>query len=155
MEENMSIVLDHVGIVVKDLEETIKLYGDIFGVTPWDKGITEVPGVDLRQTQLRIGKNYLELLQPVETDGPSTNRTARGLRERGEGLFHLSVFVDDFDTRIKALKEKGFNPEEEEVDDLFPGYNVRLAWLKPEETKGVWIEFVDETSLPEGFKSLK
>jgi methylmalonyl-CoA/ethylmalonyl-CoA epimerase len=147
----MSIALDHIGIVVKDLEQAIKLYGDIFGVEPWDKGITEVPGADLRQTQLRIGNNFLELLQPTVTN-PPMNRTARGLVEKGEGLFHLSVFVDDFDTRIRALREKGFTPEEEVVDDLFPGYVVKLAWLKPEETKGVWIEFVDKESLPEGFK---
>jgi methylmalonyl-CoA/ethylmalonyl-CoA epimerase len=150
----MSCKLDHVGIVVNNLEETIKLYGDILGITPWSKGITNVPEAGLRQTQLRIGDSFIELIEAGKTEHALESRPGRCLRERGEGLFHITFFVDDYDKRISDLKKKGFTVEEEKTKKLFPGYTLRIAFLKPEQTRGVYIEFVDEKSQPEYYKTL-
>ena len=138
--------LDHVGIVVKNLDEAIKLYGNILRLTPSDMGIVTLRDLGVKLALLPIGDNFIELLEPIGTEG----RFARHLREKGEGLFHLSIFTEEFDTEVKALKEKGYKFEEEATTQLFSGFNVRLAWLSPEETTGLWIELVDLASLPPG-----
>ena len=89
--------------------------------------------------------NKFSEIQPTD----SHNREAKFLKERGEGLFHLSIFTESFDAEVKALKDKGFTVEEEETKTLFPGHTLRLAWLPPKETRGVWIELVDSTGVPE------
>ena len=144
----MSCTLHHVGIVVSNLEEAIRLYSNIPGLTPRDKGVIKLPKVGLQQTHFRIGHNFIEVIEPIKTEDGSESRFAKFLRERGEGLFHLSIFTDDFDKDVSALKEKGFSVAVEEVRDLYPGYTIRLAWLHPEETRGVWIEYVDAASHP-------
>lgn len=138
--------LDHVGVVVKNLDEALKLYGDILRLSPWDLGTIILKDLGVKLALLPIGDNFIELLEPISTKG----RFARYLREKGEGLFHLSIFTEDFDAEVKALKEKGYKLEEEVTTQLFSGFNVRLAWLSPEETTGLWIELVDLASLPPG-----
>lgn len=136
--------LDHVGIVVNNIDEALKSYMNILGLQPWDKGIVKISDKGLRVVLLRIGDNSIELIQSTD----SQNREARFLRERGEGLFHLSIFTESFDAEVKALKGKGFTVEEEETKTLFPGHTLRLAWLPPKDTRGVWIELVDSASRP-------
>lgn len=124
--------LDHVGVVVKDVKAAASLYGQILGLTPWPKGVVEDSQNGVRLLSLPIGDISIELLQPIKFE----NRFAQFLKERGEGLFHLCIFVEDFDKEIKALKEKGFALEEE-VANISPGHPFRLAWLPPESTQGL------------------
>ena len=139
----MSIRFDHLGIVVKDIDEAASLYNKMLGLTPWDKGVVEDPENGVRLLSLPTGDTFIELIQPTSPE----NRFARFLRERGEGLFHLSFFTDDFDKEVRALKEKGFTVEEE-VAHISPEHPFRLAWLSPKSTLGVWIELVDMSALP-------
>ncbi len=145
----MSLRLDHVGIVVKDIDKGIKLYGDILGLAPWNKGVPRSSRDGLAQTQIPVDDNFIELIQPIDTTDGSETRFSMHLKERGEGLFHLSFFTDEFDKIINSLKAKKFDVELHEINDLFPGYIIRIAWLKPEQTGGFWIEFVDQVSLPD------
>jgi len=78
----------------------------------------------------------------------SSNRQGKFLKERGEGVFHINIFTDDFDGDVKTLRKKGFTVEVEEAKDLFPGYTLRMAWLRPADARGVWIEFADAKSVP-------
>jgi len=142
----MSKRLDHVGIVVNNIDDALTSYTNMLGLRVWDKGIVKIPEKGLQLVLLQIGDNFIELIQP--TPG-SQNREARFLKERGEGLFHLSIFTERFDAEVEELKGKGFRVEEEEIKALFPGHTVRLAWLPPRDTRGVWIELVDSASVPE------
>ncbi len=140
----MSRRLDHVGIVVKDINEVSSLFGKMLGLTPWDKGVVEDSENGVRLLSLPTGDTFIELIQPISSE----NRFARFLKERGEGLFHLCFFVEDYDEEVRELKEKGFTVEEE-VAHISPEHPFRLAWLPPESTRGVWIELVDMAALPE------
>ena len=141
----MSKKLHHIGIVVRNLDEALKQYIDILGAKPWEKGIVELPKQGLRLAHINIdGGTTIELMQPTNTE----NRMGRFLKEHGEGFFHFNVFTDDFDTDVKTLKEKGFAVEVEETKDLFPGYTLRMAWLPPKDTRGIWMEFADSMSVP-------
>jgi hypothetical protein len=63
--------------------------------------------------------------------------------------FSTSVSLgDNFTIEVTELKQKGIALEEEQEKELFPGYNIRIAWIPPESTTGVWIELVDALSHP-------
>ena len=79
----MAVKFDHLGIVVKDINEAARLYGEMLGLKPWDKGIVEDAENGVLLLSLPTGNIFLELIQPTRPD----NRFARHLKERGEGLF--------------------------------------------------------------------
>ena len=142
----MSYRLDHVGIVVNNIEEAAKLYANKLGLTPWEGGITTVPETGVKMTLLPREGIFIELLEPIDSE----SRFAKFLSEKGEGLFNLSVFTEDFDAEVSALKKKGVAVQEEEIKSVFPGHTVRLAWVPPEATRGVWFQLIDATSVPQG-----
>jgi hypothetical protein len=65
------------------------------------------------------------------------------LKERGEGIFHISIKIDkydNYDKEVKKWREKGFTVNEythSKGDNI-----VKLAFLSPDETMGLWIEFI-------------
>ena len=137
--------LHHLSIAVNNIEEALAFYCNVLGLTPWDKSITKVPERGIKVVGLDIGDISIHLAQPTDSE----NRHARFLKERGEGLFHMSISTDDFDAEVTSLKEKGFPVvEEEKITSLFPGYTIRLAWLPPEATRGALVQIVDSASDP-------
>ncbi len=136
----MSLKLDHVGHVVKNLDEARKFYEEKLGLTP--KLIMNHPEFGSQMVFYPFADTEVELIQPGTMPG---DYAARCLKERGEGIFHLSFVPDDYDAEVKAWREKGFTVEEIAAQETRGP--VRLAFLKPEETHGLWIEFVDATNL--------
>jgi methylmalonyl-CoA/ethylmalonyl-CoA epimerase len=136
----MSLKLDHVGHVVEDLEEARKFYEKKLGLVP--KLVMKHPQFESKMVFYPFANMELELIQPSNRPEDYARRC---LKERGEGIFHLSFVPDDYDAEVKAWREKGFTVEEIVAEE--PRGPVRLAFLKPEETHGLWIEFVDVTNL--------
>lgn len=136
--------VDHVTLVVNNLDNAVKAYGNILHLTPEGGSIRELPDIRLAMLPTPEGAR-IELIEPKAA---AQNRLARFLKENGEGVFGLSVFIDDFDAEVKALKEKGVTVEEEVQPSVHPGYPLRLGWIPPAEASGVWIELVDAKSLP-------
>jgi methylmalonyl-CoA epimerase len=145
----MSYIFDHIGIIVNNIEGAIQLYGKMLGLIPSEKGIIKIPGHGIKVAILPIGDRFIELIEPMETKDGSETRFARFLREKGEGLFHFCILTDDYNSQVSVLKRKGYTVVEELGTGVFPGHELRMAWLQPEDTKGVWIELVDKASLPE------
>lgn len=136
--------LDHVIMVVKNLEEAVKTYEQILHLNPEGGSIKDLPGIRLAMFPVRNGAR-VELIEPK---ADSHNRHSEFLKKRGEGVFGLSLFTADFDDEIKGLREKGVKVEEETQPAVHPGYPLRLGWIPPEDGCGVWIELVDAESLP-------
>jgi catechol 2,3-dioxygenase-like lactoylglutathione lyase family enzyme len=136
--------VDHVTLVVNNLDAAVKAYQKILHLTPEGGSTKDLPEIKLAMLPTAAGAR-IELIEPKAN---ARNRIARFLKDRGEGVFGLSVFVDDFDNEVKSLREKGVAVEEEIQASVHPGYPLRLAWIPPEESHGVWIELVDSESLP-------
>ena len=96
----MSKNIDHVGVVVKDVDEAASLYHKMLGLEPWGMGVKEDKENGVRLLSLPIGDTFIELIQPTSSE----NRFARFLKERGGGLFHLCIFVEDFDNEINNFR---------------------------------------------------
>ncbi len=144
--------VDHVIMVVNNLEAALTNYQKILhlnpeAVTPGSsRYIRDMPLFRVIMLPSPSGAR-IELIEPkTKVD----SRFSRFLNTRGEGVFGISFFIDDFDTEIGALKKKGVAVEVETQAILFPEHPFRLAWVPPEEGNGVWLEFVDLEALPPG-----
>lgn len=124
--------VDHIGIAVKDLEESLKFYTEVLGL--------ECPGTEVVEEQkvkvafLPCGDSELELLESTSEDGP----IAKFIEKKGEGIQHIALRVDNIEEALAYLKEKGIR-----LIDEKPRYGAggaKIAFLHPKATKGVLLE---------------
>ena len=127
--------VDHIGIAVKNLEETLKFYEEVLGIKSVGTEIVEEQKVKV--AFLPIGDTEIELLETTEEDGP----IAKFIEKRGEGIQHIAYKVDNIEKAIEELKAKGVR-----MIDERPRYGAggaRIAFLHPKSTFGVLIELCE------------
>jgi methylmalonyl-CoA/ethylmalonyl-CoA epimerase len=127
----MAQKLDHIGILVSNLDDAIKLYEDCFGAEV-DR-IETVSEQGVKAVILSLGQGAkLELLEPV----PDSNM-AKVLEKRGEGLHHITFEVDDVDRELSRLSERGV----ELIDKKSRrGLEGMVAFIHPKSVRGVLVE---------------
>jgi len=128
--------IEHIGIAVKDLEESNKLFEALLGESHYKIESVESEGV--RTSFFKSGPNKIELLEATNPDSP----IAKFLEKKGEGIHHIAFAVDDIKSEIERLKEEGFtilNPVPKRGAD-----NKWVAFLHPKTTNGVLIELCQE-----------
>jgi methylmalonyl-CoA/ethylmalonyl-CoA epimerase len=136
--------IDHLGVVVRDLDQGIRYYSSNFGLGPFD--IVESSrtgalirgrpgGYRIKQAFARMGQTFLELSQVVE--GRPIQQDF--LETHGEGLHHLGFVVDDFDAEVAKFEARGFSVIQEY--DSPPG-GVRFAFLDTDKVGGLICEIV-------------
>jgi methylmalonyl-CoA/ethylmalonyl-CoA epimerase len=125
--------INHTAIVVKDINESILFYEDLFGVTSGPVEDIEDQGV--KACLIKIGGTQLEIIQPVQAD----TGVAKFLENKGEGLHHIGLEVENIETALATLKAR-----EIQLIDQQPrhGLSGTIAFLHPRATKGVLIELV-------------
>ena len=123
--------VDHVGIAVKNLDESVKFYESLgFKAS----GYEVVAEQKVKVAFLPCGDSELELLESTEPDGP----IARFIEKNGPGIQHVAIRVDDIDKALEELKAK-----EVRLIDQVPRYgagNARIAFVHPKATGGVLLE---------------
>jgi len=127
--------LDHVVIATQDLEDALKLWERNLGLKP-DASLERPLGAGFKVARLNIGESFLELVQPVEESG----RFFQQVKERGEGLFSISIQVEDLDDAVSFLRGKGVKVSDPEPS-IWPG--ARLARINHEYTHGVSIQLIE------------
>ena len=122
---------NHVAIAVKDLDETLRVFENLFGLKP--SKIEDVPDQGVKAALIPIGSGEIELLEPIDPNGG----VAKFLERRGEGIHHICLDVDDTDAVLKSLAEKGV----ELIDKVGrKGLAGKVGFIHPKSTKGVLIE---------------
>jgi methylmalonyl-CoA/ethylmalonyl-CoA epimerase len=129
--------IEHVAIAVESLTQSIGLLRDKFGL---DLEYEEQIG-QTRLAMLPVGQSYIELL---EGQGPDSGVTA-WIKEKGTGLFHICFEVEDIDSALAELKEKGVKLRDESPRIGHGG--ARIAFIDPASTGNVLIELAE---LPAG-----
>ena len=127
--------LDHVIIATEDLDEATRLWERNLGLKP-DTSLNHPLGAGFRVARLPIGDAFLELVQPVDKEG----RFYEQFQQRGEGLFSISVEVEDLDDAVSFLREKNVKVSDPEAS-IWPG--ARLARINHEYTHGVSIQLIE------------
>lgn len=128
--------LDHLAIVVRDTDESLKFYRDVMGLPVLFS--QELPDQPVRLTHLDMGNTHLQLVQPLSDDHP----LQAWLDEHGEGLHHFCFFVDSVEKMIETLPEHGI-PSRDKTPRSGPN-GRRAAFIDPENTRGVLIEITSE-----------
>jgi len=94
--------IDHIGLIVKDADETAKLFSEVFGFAVVDKPPYEDPQAGFKSIFLTLGEIKIELIKPTV----SNNALAQFLDKRGEGVHHVSLEVENIDQELDSLKAK-------------------------------------------------
>lgn len=128
--------IEHIGIAVKDLKTSNKVFASLFGKAHYKT--EEVESEHVITSFFESGPNKIELLQATDSNSP----IAKFIEKRGEGIHHIAFAVDDIETEIKRLKKEGFiliNETPKKGAD-----NKWVAFLHPKSTNGILIELCQE-----------
>lgn len=128
--------IEHIGIAVKDINESNVLFKSLFGESHYK--IEEVESEGVKTSFFQVGHNKIELLEATSENSP----IAKFIAKKGEGIHHIAFAVDDIVSEIKRLKNEGFT-----VLNEIPkkgADNKWVAFLHPKSTNGVLIELCQE-----------
>ena len=135
--------IDHIGIAVKNLEETLKFYEDVLGMKSVGTEVVEEQKVKV--AFLPIGDTEVELLESTEEDGP----IAKFIEKKGEGIQHIAYRVDNIEKAIEELKAKGIKMIDEKP--RYGAGGAKIAFLHPKSTFGVLFIILSNTYIDIGY----
>ena len=127
--------IDHVGIVVNNIDESLKTYCDQLGFALLER--VAIPEQMVEAAFLDAGNSTLELIAPTD----ATSGTARFLQNRGEGTHHVCFAVEDITAALAELRDQGLR-----LIDEIPRQGVHglVAFVHPKATHGVMIELLQK-----------
>ncbi len=127
--------IDHIGVAVKSIEETKKLYQDLLGLN--FAGSETVAEQKVTTAFFPVGDTEVELLESTSPDGP----IAGYLEKRGEGVQHVAFRVENIEEALAELKAKGIRLIDEKPRRGAGG--AKIAFLHPKSTYGVLVELCE------------
>lgn len=127
-----ALKVDHIGIAVKNLDETLKFYSDVLGL---ELGGTEVVEEQkVKVAFLPVGDTEVELLESTSEDGP----IAKFIEKNGEGIQHIAFRVENIEEAIEYMQSKGMK-----MIDEVPRYGAggaKIAFVHPKSSNRVLVE---------------
>lgn len=124
--------INHIGIAVNSLNESIPFYRDSLGMA--FQGWEEVVEQKVKVAFLQVGESKIELLEPTSPESP----IAKFLEKNGPGIHHIAYEVEDIETSIKKLEFEGVR-----MIDSVPrngAHGARIAFLHPKSSGSVLTE---------------
>ncbi len=128
--------INHVAIAVPDIDGALGFWRDSLGLEVHH--VEEVPSQKAVVAFIPVGESEVELVKPTADD----TGTAKFLAERGPGMHHLCLEVDDIDAMLVELKAKGVRLINETALEL-PGR--KMAFIHPKAAGGVLVELYQLT----------
>lgn len=127
--------IEHIGIAVKDLQESIKYYEDVLGLKCY--GIEEVKDQKVKTAFFQVGQTKIELLESTDPEGP----IGKFIEKRGEGIHHIAFAVTDLEKNLGELEAKGVRLIDQKPRKGAEGLDI--AFLHPKSTFGVLTELCE------------
>ncbi len=128
--------IEHIGIAVKNLDESIKYYENVLGLKCY--AIEEVKDQKVRTAFFMIGQTKIELLESTEPDGP----IGKFIEKKGEGIHHIAFAANNLADTLKEVEAKGVQLIDKEPRKGAEGLNI--AFLHPKSTYGVLTELCEK-----------
>jgi len=128
--------LNHVGVIVHDLDDTLKIYERIFGLKPTTVK-TAMEG-KARVAFVPVGDGEIELIQPLDPNMPQS----KFLQTRGQGIHHISLSTDNIESEVVRMRKEGvaFAAEAPKIG----AHGVKIIFTKPETTDNITVELCEE-----------
>lgn len=128
--------IEHIGIAVKDLEQSKELFAKLFGKPAYKQETVESEGVTT--SFFEVGPNKIELLVATNPESP----IAKFIEKKGEGIHHIAFEVTDIVSEVARLQNEGFVVLNETPKK---GADQKIiVFLHPKSTNGVLIELCQE-----------
>ena len=122
-------------LAVNDVDGAKKVYADNFGIEA--SGAETLPELGIKNALLPVGDAVIELIEPLDhEEGP----LAKFLKKRGEGVYMVALEVENMDSAIKDLKEKGVRLLNDDSESRAGGVPV---FIHPKSASGLLIELVE------------
>ena len=128
----MKVVLDHIGIAVRDLPAALAFYRDALGLHV--EVPEEIASQRVRAHFVPVGQSSLELLEATAADSP----IAKYLEKRGPGLHHITLLVEDINAALAQLKARDVELVDQEPRRGAEG--ALVAFIHPSSAHGVLVE---------------
>lgn len=133
--------IDHVAIIVRNIEQALAFYRDILGIIPGE--IRDIPTEQVRIAFLPLGGpggSEIELIEPISPD----SSLAKFLEKRGEGLHHICFEVDDIEVALQEMRERGAPVLDQQPRVAAEG---RAIFVHPKGTNGVLLELLEKSTI--------
>ena len=127
--------IDHVALVVPDLDQAVDLYRESFGLEPVFRDRSEEQGFEV--VGFQVGEAHIELLAPTRSDSV----IAGFLEKRGPGLHHIGLEVEDLERCLDEIRAKGLRLTSETPRRGTGG--SRIAFIHPKSLLGTMLELVE------------
>ena len=127
--------IEHIGIAVKNLDESIKFYEEALGLKCYN--IEEVKDQKVRTAFFMVGQSKIELLEATSEE----SSIAKFIEKKGEGIHHLAFAVNNIEKSLTEVEEKGI-----QLIDKAPrkgAEGLDIAFLHPKSTIGVLMELCE------------
>ncbi|QCJ43375.1 methylmalonyl-CoA epimerase [Bacillus sp. S3] len=131
--------VDHIGIAVKSLENTLPFYTEVLNLSLL--GIEEVESQKVKVAFLQAGETKLELLEATSAE----SSIAAFIEKRGEGIHHVALGVTSIEDRIAEMKENGIRMIDEKPRPGAGGADI--AFLHPKSAAGVLFELCEKKGM--------
>jgi methylmalonyl-CoA/ethylmalonyl-CoA epimerase len=128
--------INHVAVVVEDIRTSLPFWQEALGIEL--KNIEDVPAQKSKVAFLPVGEGEIELVQPTDPE----SGTGKFLKEKGSGLHHLCLEVDDIQGMIGQLIEKGVRLINEIPLEM---EGRKIAFVHPKSASGVLVELYELT----------
>jgi methylmalonyl-CoA epimerase len=138
-EDELLKKINHIGVIVRDIDEALKVFSEIFGFKKAETLPEAAPQEEFRSVFLVAGEVTIELIEPLNPNGSLANF----LQKRGEGLHHISIEVDDIDQELELLRAKGVRLINEEAQAIG---DSKVAFVHPVATKGILVELTQRVT---------
>jgi len=127
--------INHIGIAVNSIDSAVKLYTDVLGLKV--KDIEVVEDQKAKTAIIPVGESKIELIESTDPEGT----IAKYIENRGEGLHHIALEVDNIQDALGTLANKGLTLIDEKPRRGVE--NTSIAFLHPKATGRVLIELVE------------
>ncbi len=130
--------IEHIGIAVNSLEESIPYYENILGLKCY--AVEEVKDQKVKTAFFKIGQTKIELLESTDPEGP----IGKFLEKKGQGVHHLAFATNNIEKNLEEVEQNGVR-----LIDKVPrkgAEGMDIAFLHPKSTFGVLTEFCEDKS---------
>jgi methylmalonyl-CoA/ethylmalonyl-CoA epimerase len=131
--------IEHIGIAVKSLEESIPYWENIFGLKCY--AVEEVTDQRVKTAFFMIGQTKIELLESTDPEGP----IGKFIEKKGEGIHHIAFAVQGIDEALTETEAKGIQLIDKVSRKGAEGMSI--GFLHPKSTFGVLTELCENKNL--------
>lgn len=125
--------IEHIGIAVKSIEESIPFYEEVLGLKCY--AVEEVKDQKVKTAFFMVGQTKIELLEATSEESP----IAKFIEKKGPGIHHLAFAMDDVNQALEDAENNGIKLIDQQARNGAEG--LKIGFLHPKSTGGVLTEF--------------